>query len=157
MTIKITNLPKFMAQVNKIVSQQCIKVLNNFEAQAKGSLVGQIHSFRGSKSGSIADEDSIVYTIRTKDKVLTINPNPMTLEVFRRNATEQEGGILINSEAPDWFEYHNIKSEFVGVRPTGVRGDSSRPALGSDERKFFENTYNYLISNAQIIVNGNWN
>ena len=148
----ITNMPSFLRQVKGAVAKKQIQILDNFQGQAKGHLSGQTGAFRGSKEGSIAEPSSIVYTLRTKDKVLTINPNPVSLEVFRSNATPQSGGVLFQAEAPDWFDYHGIPSESVHIRPTGMMGQGSRVPLGNDERKFFGNTFSYLVRNAQMII-----
>ena len=150
-------MPSFLKQARKIVNRFAVKSLKNFDGQTRGIMLSQVMGFRGREAGSIADVSSVVYTIRNKDLVFTAEPTPATYERFLSNAQEQPGGVLFRNEAPAWFEYHEIEKEEVFVRPTGASGNTLRPPLGSKRRKFFENSFSYLVRNAQAIANNGLN
>lgn len=156
MILKIANPRDFELQLKNIFNRNAAKILDNFSGQIKGHLNGQLQQFRGKKVNSIADPRSTVSTLRRKELVLTVNPDPLTVNVFRMNALPQSGKQLFRGEAPEWFDYHELKSDSVIVRPTGASGSGLRPPLGDQERHFYENTFNYLVRNAQKIINDVW-
>ena len=151
-TLSISNLAQFESQVKAIVQGHCESVLNEFSKETENTLSSAIVPFRGSSSNSIADEGSITYEVYKSTSEFIARPISGAIPIFLKNAEgNSTSSFLHREDAERWFSYHNIQSNSVRVRANTETG-GKRPPLGSQERKFFENTFTHLNNTKSAII-----